>query len=134
MDLHSHILTLPYFVCYLLIITKQVYSFFLSFSVKLSSNFERNCLATYYRFNQCANSIIFLYFTKQCSNHLNEVHKKAAESTFHWKWLVHTHYSYLHAASLYFFENLERVVWWLATCARKPKVPGSNPTASYVQM
>ena len=23
--------------------------------------------------------------------------------------------------------------WWLATCARKPKVPGSSPAASYVQ-
>ena len=26
-----------------------------------------------------------------------------------------------------------RVAWWLATCARKPKVPGSSPAASYVQ-
>ena len=24
-----------------------------------------------------------------------------------------------------------RVAWWLATCARKPKVPGSSPAASY---
>ena len=31
------------------------------------------------------------------------------------------------------FENLGRVAWRLATCARKPKVPGSNPAASYVQ-
>ena len=23
--------------------------------------------------------------------------------------------------------------WWLATCARKPKVSGSSPAASYVQ-
>ena len=28
---------------------------------------------------------------------------------------------------------LGRVAWWLATCARKPKVPGSRPAASYVQ-
>ena len=26
-----------------------------------------------------------------------------------------------------------RVAWWLATCAWKPKVPGSSPAASYVQ-
>ena len=26
-----------------------------------------------------------------------------------------------------------RVALWLATCARKPKVPGSIPAASYVQ-
>ena len=26
-----------------------------------------------------------------------------------------------------------RVVWCLATCARKPKVPGLSPAASYVQ-
>ena len=26
-----------------------------------------------------------------------------------------------------------RVAWWLATCARKPKVPGSSPAASYAQ-
>ena len=26
-----------------------------------------------------------------------------------------------------------RVAWWLATFARKPKVPGSSPAASYVQ-
>ena len=26
-----------------------------------------------------------------------------------------------------------RVAWWLATCARKPKLPGSSPAASYVQ-
>ena len=26
-----------------------------------------------------------------------------------------------------------RVAWWLATCARKPKVSGSSPAASYVQ-
>ena len=26
-----------------------------------------------------------------------------------------------------------RVAQWLATCARKPKVPGSSPAASYVQ-
>ena len=25
------------------------------------------------------------------------------------------------------------VAWWLATCARKTKVPGSSPAASYVQ-
>ena len=25
------------------------------------------------------------------------------------------------------------IAWWLATCARKPKVPGSIPAASYVQ-
>ena len=30
-------------------------------------------------------------------------------------------------------EGLGRVAWWLATCARKPKVPVSNPAASYVQ-
>ena len=29
--------------------------------------------------------------------------------------------------------GLGRVAWWLATCARKPKVPGSSPAASYVQ-
>ena len=29
--------------------------------------------------------------------------------------------------------NQGRVAWWLATCARKPKVPGSSPAASYVQ-
>ena len=29
--------------------------------------------------------------------------------------------------------TLVRVAWWLATCARKPKVPGSIPAASYVQ-
>ena len=30
--------------------------------------------------------------------------------------------------------NIEgRVAWWLATCARKPKVPGSSPAASYAQ-
>ena len=23
--------------------------------------------------------------------------------------------------------------WWLATCARKPTVPGSSPAASYAQ-
>ena len=28
---------------------------------------------------------------------------------------------------------LGRVAWWLATSARKPKVPGSSPDASYVQ-
>ena len=27
----------------------------------------------------------------------------------------------------------ERVAWWLATCARKPKVSGSSPAVSYVQ-
>ena len=26
-----------------------------------------------------------------------------------------------------------RVAWWLATCARKSKVPRSSPAASYVQ-
>ena len=26
-----------------------------------------------------------------------------------------------------------RVAWWLATCARKPKIPSSSPAASYVQ-
>ena len=26
-----------------------------------------------------------------------------------------------------------RVAWWLATCARKPKDPGSYPAASYAQ-
>ena len=26
-----------------------------------------------------------------------------------------------------------RVAWWLATCAWKPKVPGSSPAASYAQ-
>ena len=26
-----------------------------------------------------------------------------------------------------------RLAWWLATCARKPKVPGSSPAASYAQ-
>ena len=32
------------------------------------------------------------------------------------------------------FSNPEgRVALWLATCARKPKVPGSSPAASYVQ-
>ena len=25
------------------------------------------------------------------------------------------------------------LAWWLATCARTPKVPGSSPAASYVQ-
>ena len=25
------------------------------------------------------------------------------------------------------------ISWWLATCARKTKVPGSSPAASYVQ-
>ena len=29
--------------------------------------------------------------------------------------------------------ELGRVAWWLATCARKPKVPGSSPAASYAQ-
>ena len=29
--------------------------------------------------------------------------------------------------------SVGRVVWWLATCARKSKVPGSGPAASYVQ-
>ena len=29
--------------------------------------------------------------------------------------------------------SLGRVAWWLATCARKPKVPGSSPAATYVQ-
>ena len=29
--------------------------------------------------------------------------------------------------------KLGRVAWWLATCARKPKVHGSSPAASYVQ-
>ena len=29
--------------------------------------------------------------------------------------------------------NLGRVAYWLATYARKPKVPGSSPAASYVQ-
>ena len=28
---------------------------------------------------------------------------------------------------------LGRVAWWLATCARKAKVPGSSPAVSYVQ-
>ena len=28
---------------------------------------------------------------------------------------------------------LGRVAWWLATCSRKPKVPGSSPATSYVQ-
>ena len=28
---------------------------------------------------------------------------------------------------------LMRVAQWLATCAQKPKVPGSSPAASYVQ-
>ena len=30
-------------------------------------------------------------------------------------------------------QNCWRVAWWLATCARKPNVPGSSPAASYVQ-
>ena len=29
--------------------------------------------------------------------------------------------------------ELGRVAWCLADCARKPKVPGSSPAASYVQ-
>ena len=29
--------------------------------------------------------------------------------------------------------DIGRVAQWLATCARKPKVPGSSPAASYVQ-
>ena len=29
--------------------------------------------------------------------------------------------------------NCFRVAWWLATCARNPKVPGLSPAASYVQ-
>ena len=29
-----------------------------------------------------------------------------------------------------YYKN-RRVAWWLATCARKPKVPGSSPVASY---
>ena len=31
------------------------------------------------------------------------------------------------------FLKIGRVAWWLATCARKPKVPGSSPATSYVQ-
>ena len=27
----------------------------------------------------------------------------------------------------------DRVAWWLVTCTRKPKVPGSSPAVSYVQ-
>ena len=29
--------------------------------------------------------------------------------------------------------DIGRVAQWLPTCARKPKVPGSSPAASYVQ-
>ena len=32
-----------------------------------------------------------------------------------------------------FLSLFGRVAWWLATCPRKPKVPGSSPAASYVQ-
>ena len=28
---------------------------------------------------------------------------------------------------------LQRLAWWLASCARKPEVPGSSPAARYVQ-
>ena len=31
------------------------------------------------------------------------------------------------------FKILGRVAWWLATCAWKPRVPGSSPAASYAQ-
>ena len=35
---------------------------------------------------------------------------------------------------LFLIENIiGRVAWWLATCARKPKVRGSSPAASYAQ-
>ena len=33
----------------------------------------------------------------------------------------------------FFREVVESVAQWLVTCARKPKVPGSSPAASYVQ-
>ena len=33
----------------------------------------------------------------------------------------------------FFREVVESVAQWLETCARKPKVPGSSPAASYVQ-
>ena len=29
--------------------------------------------------------------------------------------------------------NAGCIAWWLATCARKPKVPGLSQAASYVQ-
>ena len=34
---------------------------------------------------------------------------------------------------IYIYKIQGRVAWWLATCARQPKVPGSSPAASYVQ-
>ena len=37
------------------------------------------------------------------------------------------------ATSIYLKEECGRVALWLATCARKPKVPCSSPAASYVQ-
>ena len=36
---------------------------------------------------------------------------------------------YLYARDL----REQKVAWWLATCARKPKVPGSSAAAIYVQ-
>ena len=42
-------------------------------------------------------------------------------------------------AKLDFFATMSQIGvaceldWWLATCAPKPKVPGSSPAASYVQ-
>ena len=46
---------------------------------------------------------------------------------------------YMKPARLFVVGNHEtksregRITWWLATCARKPKVPGSSPAASYMQ-
>ena len=38
-----------------------------------------------------------------------------------------------HQTNLFISNYRGRVAWWLATCARKPKVPGSSPAASYAQ-
>ena len=31
------------------------------------------------------------------------------------------------------YVDFECLAWWLTNCARKPKVPGSSPVASYVK-
>ena len=41
--------------------------------------------------------------------------------------------TYLEREYNYQSKSLWHVAYWLATCARKPKVPGSSPAASYVQ-
>ena len=52
--------------------------------------------------------------------------------------ILYTHiyiymYIYIYIYIYIYLCTYGRVAWWLETCARKPKVPGSSPAASYVQ-